>query len=83
MDRHTAGGHAGDTKNMSIFDEELRRRIRDGARAHFSAARGSHDWDHSQRVYRLCRRIGEAEVSEFKSCLRASTASRRWQESQM
>lgn len=65
MDRHAAGGHAGDTTGMSVSDDEMRRRIRKVARAQFSQVRGSHDWDHSQRVYRLCRRIGTAEGADL------------------
>jgi hypothetical protein len=33
--------------------EAIRRR----SRAFFRGARGSHDWDHTERVYRLCLRI--------------------------
>lgn len=39
--------------------------IRDRARAHFSLARGSHDWDHTLRVHRLCRRIAAAEGADL------------------
>ncbi len=35
--------------------------VRDLARGYFHGARGSHDWDHTLRVCRLCRRIGTAE----------------------
>lgn len=35
--------------------------IRKRAKAHFTRAKGSHDWDHTLRVHRLCRRIGAAE----------------------
>ncbi|BBO82964.1 phosphohydrolase [Desulfosarcina ovata subsp. sediminis] len=38
--------------------------IRDTARVHFSQARGSHDWDHTLRVHRLCRHIGRAEGAD-------------------
>jgi uncharacterized protein len=61
MDRHPAGDKAA----MSASDDECRRRIRDIARAHFSPARGSHDWDHSQRVCRLSLRIGAAEDADL------------------
>jgi uncharacterized protein len=40
-------------------------RIREQARAQFSQARGSHDWDHTLRVHRLCRRIGAAEGADL------------------
>jgi uncharacterized protein len=32
----------------------------------FSAARGSHDWDHTQRVYNLCMHIGKAEGADLE-----------------
>ncbi len=35
--------------------------IQQWASQQFSQARGSHDWDHTLRVHRLCRRIGVAE----------------------
>jgi len=31
------------------------------AHKHFQGARGSHDWDHTLRVCRLCERLGSAE----------------------
>jgi len=39
--------------------------IREQARGHFSQVRGSHDWDHTLRVHRLCRRIGIAEGADL------------------
>ncbi|MEE4113743.1 MAG: HD domain-containing protein [Desulfobacteraceae bacterium] len=39
--------------------------IREQARAHFSQAKGSHDWDHTLRVHRLCRCIGAAEGADL------------------
>ena len=35
------------------------------AAKHFEGARGSHDWDHTLRVSRLCRRIGTAEGADM------------------
>jgi uncharacterized protein len=32
----------------------------------FASARGSHDWDHTERVYRLCMRIGQAEGADLE-----------------
>lgn len=32
----------------------------------FSSARGSHDWDHTQRVYNLCMHIGRIEGADLK-----------------
>jgi len=38
--------------------------IRERAQRHFLNARGSHDWDHTLRVHRLCCRIGKAEGAD-------------------
>lgn len=40
--------------------------IRDFAVASFSNARGSHDWDHTQRVFNLCMHIGRVEEADLK-----------------
>jgi len=40
-------------------------RIRKQAQAFFRSARGSHDWDHTERVYRLCLRIGRKERADL------------------
>jgi len=40
-------------------------RIREEAGAFFLSARGSHDWDHTERVYRLCLRIGRREKADL------------------
>jgi uncharacterized protein len=34
------------------------------SRNSFSSARGSHDWDHTERVYNLCMRLAEAEGAD-------------------
>jgi uncharacterized protein len=34
------------------------------AKTSFAADRGSHDWDHTERVYRLCMHIGRAEGAD-------------------
>jgi uncharacterized protein len=36
------------------------------ARTSFAAARGSHDWDHTERVYRLCMHIGRVEGADLE-----------------
>lgn len=33
----------------------------------FSHARGSHDWEHSQRVHNLCMHIGQVEGADLKA----------------
>jgi len=40
-------------------------RIRETAQGHFEDARGSHDWEHTLRVHRLCRRIGPREGADM------------------
>jgi uncharacterized protein len=40
-------------------------RIKGEAGAFFRNARGSHDWDHTERVYRLCLRIGRKEKADL------------------
>jgi uncharacterized protein len=34
------------------------------SKACFSSARGSHDWDHTERVYKLCMKIAEEEKAD-------------------
>jgi uncharacterized protein len=41
-------------------------RIKEEAGAYFRRARGSHDWDHTERVYRLCLRIGRKEKADLR-----------------
>ena len=50
---------------MNDHDAAILKRIRRQARDHFSQARGSHDWEHTLRVHRLCRRIGLAEGADL------------------
>jgi len=40
--------------------------VRREARTYFRNARGSHDWDHTQRVYELCLRIGRKEKADLE-----------------
>lgn len=60
--QYARSGHA---RTMSGTDATFLSHIREKARAHFSQARGSHDWDHTLRVHRLCRRIGAAEGADL------------------
>jgi uncharacterized protein len=39
--------------------------IREQARGFFRKARSSHDWDHTERVVRLCERIGRKERADL------------------
>lgn len=49
---------------MTGTEAALLARVRKMARARFSKAGGSHGWDHTLRVHRLCRRIGAAEGAD-------------------
>jgi uncharacterized protein len=46
--------------------KRLLSKIRAEAKTHFSGARGSHDWDHTERVYELCLRIGRKEKADLE-----------------
>lgn len=48
--------------NGSKIDSEmLLENVRKIAKQYFDGARGSHDWEHTLRVFRLCRRLGSKE----------------------
>ncbi len=40
--------------------------IREFAREHFSHAKYSHDWEHTERVFRLCMHIGRVEGADLE-----------------
>jgi uncharacterized protein len=44
----------------------LFRKVREEARGGFGGARGSHDWDHTERVLGLCLRIGRQEKADLE-----------------
>lgn len=46
--------------------QERFERIKKEAQAFFQGARGSHDWDHTERVLRLCLRIGKKEKANIE-----------------
>jgi uncharacterized protein len=50
-------------KTWMMFTTE---HIKAFAKSCFSDARGSHDWDHSQRVCNLCMHIGQVEGADLK-----------------
>ena len=59
-------------------------RIKKIAKSYFSSARGSHDWEHTLRVCRLCERIGPAEGVDMDVLLSAAylhDIGRRYQDS--
>lgn len=39
--------------------------VRNFARSHFKMEKYSHDWEHTERVYRLCMHIGTAEGADL------------------
>ena len=39
----------------------MRDTVKEMAHKHFQGARGSHNWDHTLRVCRLCEHLGSAE----------------------
>ncbi|HDP26487.1 MAG TPA: HD domain-containing protein [Deltaproteobacteria bacterium] len=41
-------------------------KIKEFARAHFTHAHASHDWEHTERVYRLCMHIGASEGADLE-----------------
>ncbi|MFP4474668.1 MAG: HD domain-containing protein [Desulfatibacillaceae bacterium] len=47
-------------------------RVRQRARELFARARASHDWEHTERVARLCARIGPAEGADMEVLLCAA-----------
>ena len=49
------------SKNIINWAKAVLNNIRKIARELFNGARGSHDWEHTLRVCRLCERIGRAE----------------------
>jgi uncharacterized protein len=49
----------------SAISPALVSRVREEAKAFFRSARGSHDWDHTERVFRLCLRIGRRERADL------------------
>jgi uncharacterized protein len=50
----------------AALDERLIARIEAEARTFFRGARGSHDWDHTERVLLLALRIGKKEKADLE-----------------
>lgn len=57
---------AGLSKMSDFFDKDLFSRLREEIKEHFSNSRGSHDWDHTERVYNLCMHIGRVEKADLE-----------------
>jgi uncharacterized protein len=55
-----------------VEDPSSVEKIKKIAKGLFAAAKGSHDWEHTLRVYRLCRRIGDAEGADMDVLLIAA-----------
>lgn len=53
------------SKKRADFSERLFERIRREAQSFFHDSRGSHDWDHTERVLQLCLRIGRKEKADL------------------
>lgn len=45
--------------------KEIFEKVKNDTEKHFLDARGSHDWDHTQRVLKLCVHIGEKEKADL------------------
>lgn len=52
-------------KKKAAIGRALVARIRTEARRLLEDSRGSHDWDHTERVFRLCLRIGRKEGADL------------------
>lgn len=48
-----------------MTSKRLYEKVREEARAHFGSARGSHDWDHTERVLSLCLQLGRKEKADL------------------
>jgi len=59
-------------KNIINWADVVLNDIRKIAKGYFSSARGSHDWEHTLRVCRLCERIGSAEGVDMEVLLIAA-----------
>jgi len=46
--------------------QNLIEQIKKEAKSIFSSLKGSHDWEHTQRVYNLCVHIGKKENADMK-----------------
>jgi uncharacterized protein len=57
-------GPAGQAVSQVVRDEVIET-VRREARCFFESARGSHDWDHTERVLRLCLSIGRKEKADL------------------
>lgn len=53
------------TQCLSSLTDDILERIQNIARTYFANAKGSHDWEHTQRVVGLCNRMGPREGADM------------------
>lgn len=61
-----------DSRDSQTAAGTLLESVRRTARRFFDQARGSHDWEHTLRVFRLCERIGPKEDADMEVLLVAA-----------
>jgi len=61
-----------DTRHPTPDTSVLVDHIQAKAEQMFASARGSHAWEHTQRVFQLCRHIGDAEDADMDVLLAAA-----------
>ncbi len=54
------------TSRQDYLSPRVLEAVRQASQAFFRSARGSHDWDHTERVYRLCLGIGRKERADLE-----------------
>jgi uncharacterized protein len=64
--RGTARSRTGALAPAQTRTDALFEAVRGEARACFGSARGSHDWDHTERVLELCLSIGRKEEADLE-----------------
>lgn len=65
MERKKMTGSRKHRKKLRLSNDLLEQ-IKEEAKSYFRRARGSHDWDHTKRVYQLCLRIGRKEKADLE-----------------
>ena len=53
------------TSHPTLLTEDVLADLQSQVRSLFEAARGSHAWDHTLRVFRLCEKIGRVERADM------------------
>jgi uncharacterized protein len=64
-DNTKQGSYASNLNSQVMIVEKRARKL-------FKGARGSHDWEHTLRVFRLCEHIGVAEKADMDTLLAAA-----------